>query len=296
MANELLAIGLAAWVAAAVLALSGQAARLVRALLGLGGVAILAMVLLALPNGTQPIHTVLGMGPEGAVFQIPPEALWLLGFGLAGAILAAWLGTPAPRQSMWGFGAAASLIGALGVLRFAGRGEFSRGVGDHEPGRRRDDPGRRPGRGHRAAGPVHAGAARGGCGRLDPRFPRSRRPRQQHRVQRLRRRGARHAPLGAAFRRTDAPDRVRREARAAAVLRMVSRRLWRRQRRDRCLSVRRRPQCRVLRLEPRTGGVAAGRSHAAGLDRRHFHRGHRRAERDPDRALCLPAGDPGASS
>jgi hydrogenase-4 component B len=59
---------------------------------------------------------VLGIGPVGAVFRLSPEALWLLGFGLAGAVLASWLGTPAPRQGGWIFGAAASLIGALGVF------------------------------------------------------------------------------------------------------------------------------------------------------------------------------------
>ena len=39
-----------------------------------------------------------------------------MGFGLAGAILASWLGTPARAQATWIFGAAASLIGALGVF------------------------------------------------------------------------------------------------------------------------------------------------------------------------------------
>jgi formate hydrogenlyase subunit 3/multisubunit Na+/H+ antiporter MnhD subunit len=39
-----------------------------------------------------------------------------MGFGLAGAILASWLGSPGRRPSCWVFGAAASLIGALGVF------------------------------------------------------------------------------------------------------------------------------------------------------------------------------------
>ena len=39
-----------------------------------------------------------------------------MGFGLPAAILAAWLGTPGQGQSSWIFGAAASLIGALGVF------------------------------------------------------------------------------------------------------------------------------------------------------------------------------------
>ncbi|HEV2160696.1 MAG TPA: proton-conducting transporter membrane subunit [Stellaceae bacterium] len=42
----------------------------------------------------------------------------MLGFGFVGATLASWLGTPADRQLTWIFGAAASLIGALGVFGF----------------------------------------------------------------------------------------------------------------------------------------------------------------------------------
>ena len=116
MANDLLALGVAAWVVAVIVALTGQAPRLARLLLGLGGLAVLGMILLSLPNPSTPVATPFGIGPNRAVFQCPPEALWLLGFGLASAILAAWLGTPAPRQSTWGVGAAFSLIGALGVF------------------------------------------------------------------------------------------------------------------------------------------------------------------------------------
>ncbi len=116
MANDLLALGVAAWVLAGLLAFTGHAARLVRLLLGWGGVAVLAMVLLSLPHDSAPVTTVLGVGPEKAVFQCRPEALWLLGFGLASAVLAAWLGTPSARQSTWGVGAALSLLGALGVF------------------------------------------------------------------------------------------------------------------------------------------------------------------------------------
>jgi hydrogenase-4 component B len=115
LSSELLAAALAAWVIAAILGLAGRTA-LGRALLGLGGVAILMVVAATLSTGVPPIRTVLGIGPLGAVYRLSPEALWLLGFGLAGAVLAAWLGTPAPRQGGWVFGAAASLIGALGVF------------------------------------------------------------------------------------------------------------------------------------------------------------------------------------
>ncbi len=116
MSGELLAIALAAWVIAASLGLCGQAVGLARVLLGLGGAALLVLIATTLPGSTPLLHTVLGIGPSGALFQLSPEALWLLGFGLAGAILASWLGTPAPRQGSWIFGAGASLIGALGVF------------------------------------------------------------------------------------------------------------------------------------------------------------------------------------
>ncbi len=116
MSAELLAVVLAAWLIAALLGLIGSAHGAAKALLGAGGIALLILVVAALPEGLPPIHTMLGIGPAGAVFRLSPQALWLLGFGLAGAVLASWLGTPAPRQGGWIFGAAASLIGALGVF------------------------------------------------------------------------------------------------------------------------------------------------------------------------------------
>ena len=116
MPNELLTAALAAWLVAGLLALFGRGLGAARALLGLGGAALIALAVQLLPAGLPPVHTGLGMGPTGAIFQLSPDALWLLGFGLAGAILASWLGTPAPRQAAWIFGAAASLIGALGVF------------------------------------------------------------------------------------------------------------------------------------------------------------------------------------
>lgn len=118
MSNDLLLLALAAWLVAALLALVRRGAGVARALLGLGGVALLALIIMTLPRALAPVHTVLGMGPAGSVFLLSPEASWLLGFGLVGATLASWLGTPAERQLTWIFGAAASLIGALGVFGF----------------------------------------------------------------------------------------------------------------------------------------------------------------------------------
>jgi hydrogenase-4 component B len=116
LSSDLVALALAAWLVAALLALTGRAATLARALLGIGGLALLVVAVSTLPGSTPPIRTPLGIGPSGATFMLSPDALWLLGFGLPGAVLAGWLGTPTSGQSRWAFGAAASLIGALGVF------------------------------------------------------------------------------------------------------------------------------------------------------------------------------------
>jgi hydrogenase-4 component B len=116
LSTELLGIGLAAWLAAAVLALAGSGARPARALLGIGGLALLTVAVATLPAALPPIRTRFGLATSRAIFSLSPDALWLLGFGLPAALLACWLGTPAPRQRTWLFGAAASLVGALGVF------------------------------------------------------------------------------------------------------------------------------------------------------------------------------------
>ncbi len=116
MSHDLLITALAAWIVAAVLGLTGYAPRIARALLGIGGIVVIVLIMMHLPQGVPPIQTVLGIGPAGSVFQLSPDALWLMGFGLAAAIPASWLGTPSPRQGTWIFGAAATLIGAIGVF------------------------------------------------------------------------------------------------------------------------------------------------------------------------------------
>ena len=98
------------------LALAGVGSAVARALLALGGVAILALVLANLPGASPAVPTPLGIDGRGSTFFLAPDALWLMGFGLPAAILAAWLGTPAKGRARWIFGAAASLIGALGVF------------------------------------------------------------------------------------------------------------------------------------------------------------------------------------
>ena len=116
MSNELLAVALAAYTVAAGLALAGLSARAARVVLGIGSLALVLLVVITLPAALPAIHTPLGMATTGASFRLSPDALWLLGFGLPGAALACWLGTPASRQRTWIFGVAASLVGALGVF------------------------------------------------------------------------------------------------------------------------------------------------------------------------------------
>jgi hydrogenase-4 component B len=114
LSNSLLAIGVAAWVIAAVLALTGRAAAAARWLLVAGGIAILLLAIDTLPSASPAVSLPVGMGASS--FKLSPDALWLMGFGMPGAILAAALGSPAKRQSGWIFGAAVSLIGAVGVF------------------------------------------------------------------------------------------------------------------------------------------------------------------------------------
>ncbi len=114
MSTDLLAIGLVAWLTAALLALFSRLSVIARVILGLGGVAILVLAVTRLPAGTRPVSVPLGMGASS--FSLSPDALWLMGFGLPAAILASWLGTPTARPRAWIFGAAASLVGALGVF------------------------------------------------------------------------------------------------------------------------------------------------------------------------------------
>ncbi len=159
-------MALAAWLLAALLALVGRGGTLARALLGLGGVALLGLCLWTLPEGLAPIHLALGYGPAGSIFQLPPDALWLMGFGLAGAILASWLGTPAPRQGAWIFGVAASLIGALGVFGLQDAASFLVAWEIMSSRPRGDDPRREPRIRRRAPGSVHAGFTRSWRGRV----------------------------------------------------------------------------------------------------------------------------------
>ena len=115
--NELLAAGFLAWAVAAILSLTGRATALVRVLLFAGCIAVILAAIGTLPEGTLVIDLPTVLAGQAVKFQLSADALWLLGFGLAPAALACALSTPSARnQSGWLFGAAMSLIGALGVF------------------------------------------------------------------------------------------------------------------------------------------------------------------------------------
>lgn len=117
MANELLAIAFFAWIAAALIAATGRGLALARGLLCLGCLAGIAAALTALPDGTPAVALPTRIAGHAVAFRIAPEGAWLFGFGLAPAGLACALGTPtAQGQAGWLFGAATSLLGALGVF------------------------------------------------------------------------------------------------------------------------------------------------------------------------------------
>ena len=115
MALEWIEVAVALWLAAAVLACAQRADLLARGLLGFGCAAGLIGCVAGLPAGIEAIRLPLRLADRPIEFALSGDALWLLGFGLAPAAAACWLGTPAGRRPMWQLGAAASLIGALGV-------------------------------------------------------------------------------------------------------------------------------------------------------------------------------------
>jgi hydrogenase-4 component B len=116
LANDLLAVAALLWLVAALLGLAGLDA-LGRACLGVGAAAGIAASLAGIPLGTESFVLPLSFAGSPVRFVMAPEALWLFGFGLAPALLAALNGTPAPQgHGGWVFGVAASLLGALGVF------------------------------------------------------------------------------------------------------------------------------------------------------------------------------------
>jgi formate hydrogenlyase subunit 3/multisubunit Na+/H+ antiporter MnhD subunit len=125
LANDLLAAAALLWIIAGILALIGRPLGLVRMALGLGGLAGIAAAIVTLPGETTAAILPLRMADEAASFQMTSEALWLMGFGLVPAILACLRASPSPHgRAGWLFGAACSLLGALGVFGLGHGGFF----------------------------------------------------------------------------------------------------------------------------------------------------------------------------
>jgi formate hydrogenlyase subunit 3/multisubunit Na+/H+ antiporter MnhD subunit len=117
LSNDLLTAAFLAWLAAALISLTGRGLILARVLLFCGSVAGIIAAILVLPNGTPAVATPTQLAGAAVSFQVTPDGLWLLGFGLVPAALACALATPARQgRAGWLFGAAMSLIGALGVF------------------------------------------------------------------------------------------------------------------------------------------------------------------------------------
>jgi hydrogenase-4 component B len=117
LANDLLIAAFLLWATSGVIALIGRGLAVARLALMLGALVGIAAALLGLPGGTSAMLVPTELAGQPVAFQMAPDALWLMGFGLAPAVLAGWLATPARgRQASWLFGAAMSLIGALGVF------------------------------------------------------------------------------------------------------------------------------------------------------------------------------------
>lgn len=117
MINDLIAAGFVAWVAAAVIALTGHGPSFARLLLFAGCCALIAAAIAALPAATPRVALLTMLAGDPVTFSLSPDGLWLLGFGLVPAALACASASPASRgQSGWLFGAAMSLLGALGVF------------------------------------------------------------------------------------------------------------------------------------------------------------------------------------
>jgi hydrogenase-4 component B len=117
LANELIAAGFITWILAALIALTGHGLSVARFLLFCGSVAGIVAAIVALPAGAPAVTLPTVFAGQSVSFQLSPDALWLLGFGLAPAALACAVSSPSPHgQAGWVFGAAMSLLGALGVF------------------------------------------------------------------------------------------------------------------------------------------------------------------------------------
>ncbi|MGB9430289.1 MAG: proton-conducting transporter membrane subunit [Gammaproteobacteria bacterium] len=116
MSDPCMSLTIACWILACLVAISGRALTVARWLLALGALAGIVMALSSLPGATAPVTLPFAVGGSPVIFELTPAALWLMGFGLAAAVPACWLGTPGKGKRGWIAGAALSLLGALGVF------------------------------------------------------------------------------------------------------------------------------------------------------------------------------------
>jgi len=117
LTNELIAAAVVAWLIASIVALTQRGLILVRLLLFAGCVAAICGAIMGLPDGSPVADLPTTLAGAPVRFLLTPAALWLLGFGAAPAALACALAPPSSRnQAGWLFGAAMSLLGALGVF------------------------------------------------------------------------------------------------------------------------------------------------------------------------------------
>ena len=117
MANELMVAAFIAWVLAALIALTGRGLIFARLLLFCGSIIAIVAAITALPGGIPVVVLPTVLAGQPVRFLLTPDALWLFGFGLAPAALACAISSPSPRgPAGWLFGAAMSLVGALGVF------------------------------------------------------------------------------------------------------------------------------------------------------------------------------------
>jgi len=116
MSNVLLLFTISCWALTCLLVLSSSTLKLARLLLAAGALAGVMIAVITLPNGMLPVQLPMNVGGSPITFELSPSALWLMGFGLAAALPACWLGTPGEGKRGWIAGAALSLLGALGVF------------------------------------------------------------------------------------------------------------------------------------------------------------------------------------
>ena len=115
-ANQLLLLSALLWAIAAIVALC-RLTVLSAVLLVAGTLSGIAGAVFALPGPAETVLIPIRLAGEALTFRMEPEALWLMGFGLAPAGFACALMSPSKLGiGGWLFGAALSLIGALGVF------------------------------------------------------------------------------------------------------------------------------------------------------------------------------------